>query len=66
LDEEQKQLESLEVPLEKMGLSPADVKRAIDPIQSFDLLFPEMVENCQRLERGAFAESGIFRACGNP
>ncbi len=56
LDEEQKRIEAQKAQLEKMGLSPADVKRAIDPIQSFHLQLQEEVESYQRLKRGEFDE----------
>ena len=39
-----------------MGLSPAEVKRAADPIQSFHLQLQEEIESYQRLNRGEFDE----------
>ena len=56
LGEEQKRIEAQKGELEKMGLSPADVKRAIDPVQSFHLQLQEEVESYERLKRGEFDE----------
>ena len=56
LGEEQKQIEAQKAQLEQMGLPPADVKRTIDPIQSFRLQLQEEVESYQRLKRGEFDE----------
>ena len=47
-----------------MGLSPADVKRAIDPIQSFHLQLQEEVESYQRLKRGEFDEIWNLQGLG--
>ena len=47
-----------------MGLSPADVKRAIDPIQSFHLQLQEEVESYQRLKRGEFDEIRNLQGLG--
>ena len=54
--DEQKRIDAQKTQLEKMGLSSADVKRAIDPIQSFHLQLQEEVESYQRLKRGEFDE----------
>jgi ribosome-binding protein aMBF1 (putative translation factor) len=56
LSEEQKRIETQKTELEKMGLSPPDVKRAIDPIQSFHLQLQEEVQSYERLKRGEFDE----------
>jgi len=64
LDEEQKRIDAQKVQLEKMGLSPADVKRAIDPIESFHLQLQEEVESYQRLKRGEFDEIWNLRGLG--
>ena len=49
----------------KDGLSPADVRCAIDPIQSFHLQLRELVESYQRLNAGRSLNLGIFRASAN-
>ncbi len=64
LGEEQKRIEAQKAQLEEMGLSPADVKRAIDPIQSFHLQLQEEVESYQRLKRGEFAEIWNLQGLG--
>jgi ribosome-binding protein aMBF1 (putative translation factor) len=56
LGEEQKRIEAQKAQLAKMGLSPAEVQRAIDPMQSFHLQLQEEVESYQRLKRGEFDE----------
>ncbi len=47
-----------------MGLSPADVKRTIDPIQSFHLQLQEEVESYQRLKRGEFDDIWNLQGLG--
>ena len=64
LVEEQKRIEAQKAELEKMGLPPADVKRAIDPIQSFHLQLQEEVESYQRLKRGEFDEIWNLQGLG--
>jgi ribosome-binding protein aMBF1 (putative translation factor) len=64
LGEEQKRIEAQKAQLEKMGLSPADVKRAIAPIQSFHLQLQEEVESYQRLKRGEFDEIHNLQGLG--
>ncbi len=64
LDEEQKRIESQKAELEKMGLSAADVKRAIDPIQFFHLQLQVEVESYQRLKRGEFDEIWNLQGLG--
>ena len=64
LDEEQKRIEAQKAELEKMGLSAADVKRAIDPIQFFHLQLQVEVESYQRLKRGEFDEIWNLQGLG--
>ena len=64
LAEEQERIEAQKVQLHKMGLSPADMKRAIDPIQSFHLQLQEEVESYQRLKRGEFDEIHNLQGLG--
>ena len=64
LGEEHKRIEAQKAQLEQMGLSPADVKRAIDPIQSFHLQLQEEVESYQRLKRGEFDEIRNLQGLG--
>ena len=64
LGEEQKRIGAQKAHLETMGLSPADVKRAIDPIQSFHLQLQEEVESYQRLKRGEFDDIWNLQGLG--
>ena len=64
LGEERKRIEAQKAHLETMGLSPADVKRAIDPIQSFHLQLQEEVECYQRLKRGEFDDIWNLQGLG--
>ena len=64
LGDEQKRIEAQKAQLEKMRLSPEDVKRAIDPIQSFHLQLQEEVESYQRLKRGEFGEIWNLQGLG--
>ncbi len=42
--------------LETLGLGPAEMKRTLDPIQSFHLQLEEEVRSYERLKRGEFGE----------
>ena len=64
LGDEQKRIEAQKAELEKMRLSPADVKRAIEPIQSFHLQLQEEVESYERLKRGEFDEIRNLQGLG--
>lgn len=56
LQEEQERLSEHRTHLEEMGLTPAEVKRAIDPLRSFHEQLVEEVESYERLKRGDIAE----------
>ena len=40
--------------IEALGLGPAEIKRAIDPLRSFALQLEEEVEAYERMQRGSF------------
>lgn len=56
LQEESARLKDHKVHLERMGLSPSEVKRAIDPLHSFHDQLAEEVESYERLLRGDIAK----------
>jgi plasmid maintenance system antidote protein VapI len=64
LTEERSRIAVQRAELERMGLSPAEVKRALDPMQSFHLQFAEEVESYERLKRGEFDEIQNFKGLG--
>jgi DNA-directed RNA polymerase specialized sigma subunit len=64
LAEERKRIAVQRAELERMGLSPEEVKRALDPIQSFHLQFAEEVEGYERLKRGEFDEIQNLKGLG--
>ena len=55
-DEERKRIEAQKAELKRMGLSPAEVKRAVDPIESFHLQLQEEIESYQT---GQLSASGL-------
>ena len=50
--------------LKAEGLTPAQIKRAIDPFVSFHLQLAEEVQAYERLSRGEFAEMVNFQGLG--
>lgn len=64
LGEEQERIKAQKARLEEMGLSPADVKRAMDPIESFHLQLQEEVDAYQRLKRGEFDDIWNLQGLG--
>jgi len=50
--------------LKATGLSDDEVKRVIDPMESFHLQFSEEVESYERLKRGEFDDLENFRGLG--
>src|SRR5450759_5149403 len=50
--------------LKEAGLSEAEIKRVIDPMESFHLQFQEEVESYERLKRGEFEEIDNLRGFG--
>jgi ribosome-binding protein aMBF1 (putative translation factor) len=63
-DEERKRIEAQKAELKRLGLSAAEVKRAVDPIQSFHLQLQEEIESYQRLKRGEFDELSNLQGIG--
>jgi len=62
LAEEKKRIARRKAELQKMHLSPQEVKRVIDPMRSFHLQLQEEVEGYERLKRGEFEELRNLRA----
>ena len=50
--------------LKGMGLGPAQIKRALDPMLSFQQQLEEEVRGYERLKRGEFEEIGNLRGLG--
>lgn len=64
LNEEKKRLLAQKAELQKMGLPPDQVKRALDPLRSFHLQLEEEVQSYERLKRGEFDELLNLRGLG--
>jgi hypothetical protein len=65
LKEERSRLVEHCVRLKETGLSPEEIKRVIDPIESFHLQLREEVESYERLKRGEFPALENFDGIGN-
>jgi ribosome-binding protein aMBF1 (putative translation factor) len=65
LAEERRRLVEHRARLREAGLSREEIKRVIDPIQSFHLQLKEEVESYERLKRGEFEELENFRGFGH-
>jgi DNA-binding XRE family transcriptional regulator len=65
LAEEQKQLVEHRTRLKEAGLTEEEIKRVIDPIESFHLQLREEVESYERLKRGEFEELENLRGLGH-
>lgn len=65
LNEERERLVTHRQRLKETGLSPEEIKRVIDPIESFHLQLSEEVESYERLKRGEFAEVYNLAGLGN-
>jgi ribosome-binding protein aMBF1 (putative translation factor) len=65
LGEEFKRLEEHRLRLKEAGLGDAEIKRVIDPIESFHLQLKEEVEAYERLKRGEFEELDDLRGLGH-
>jgi ribosome-binding protein aMBF1 (putative translation factor) len=50
--------------LNEVGLTEEEIKRAVDPMESFHLQLKEEVESYERLKRGEFDELENFRGFG--
>lgn len=65
LTDEQKRLADHTARLKDAGLKGEEVKRVIDPIESFHLQLKEEVESYERLKRGEFEELDNLRGFGH-
>jgi hypothetical protein len=65
LKEEQARLAEHRARLEATGLSRDEIKRVIDPMESFHLQLKEEVESYERLKRGQFDELENLRGLGH-
>src|SRR5271155_5233661 len=65
LADERSRLAEHRVRLKEAGLSDEEVKRVIDPMESFHLQLSEEVESYERLKRGEFEELENFRGLGH-
>jgi ribosome-binding protein aMBF1 (putative translation factor) len=64
LADERNRLSEHRARLQEAGLSDDEIKRAIDPMESFHLQLKEEVESYERLKRGEFDELENFRGFG--
>lgn len=65
LADEQKRLADHRARLKEAGLKEEEIKRVIDPMESFHLQFKEEVESYERLKRGEFEELENLRGFGH-
>jgi len=65
LTEERARLAEHRGRLRDAGLSDGEIKRVIDPMESFHLQLPEEVESYQRLKRGEFDDLDNLRGLGH-
>jgi DNA-binding XRE family transcriptional regulator len=64
LKEERARYEAHEAELARMGLKPEEIKRAMDPLRSFNLQLDEEVEAYERLKRGDLGEMDNLHGLG--
>lgn len=64
LTDEDTRLKAQRSELKKLDLSQAEIKRAMDPLQSFHEQLKEEVESYERLRRGEFEEVTNFDGMG--
>src|SRR5580700_2429176 len=64
LSDEQKRLADHRARLKQAGLSKEEIKRVIDPMESFHLQLQEEVETYERLKRGEFEDLDNLRGLG--
>jgi ribosome-binding protein aMBF1 (putative translation factor) len=64
LADERNRLTEHHARLQEAGLKEEEIKRAIDPMESFHLQLKEEVESYERLKRGEFEELENFRGFG--
>ncbi|MBN1554691.1 MAG: helix-turn-helix domain-containing protein [Phycisphaerae bacterium] len=62
--EEEDRLAEQEEQLKSMGLSPEEIKRALDPMRSFHQQLEEEVQGYERLRRGEFDEVRNLQGIG--
>src|SRR5271155_2910081 len=65
LAEEQERLTEHRARLREAGLSDVEIKRVIDPMESFHLQLQEEVESYERLKRGEFDDLDNLRGLGH-
>jgi ribosome-binding protein aMBF1 (putative translation factor) len=65
LTDEQKRLADHRARLKDAGLTDEEIKRVIDPIESFHLQLREEVESYERLKRGEFDDLDNLRGFGH-
>jgi ribosome-binding protein aMBF1 (putative translation factor) len=65
LGEERSRLDEHRQRLHDAGLSDEEIKRVIDPMESFHLQLKEEVESYERLQRGQFEDLDNFRGFGH-
>lgn len=65
LTDEQKRLADHRARLKTAGLKAEEIKRVIDPMESFHLQLKEEVESYERLKRGEFEELDNLRGLGH-
>jgi ribosome-binding protein aMBF1 (putative translation factor) len=65
LAEEQRRLTEHRARLKEAGLSDEEIKRVIDPVESFHLQLREEVESYERLKRQEFDELDNLRGLGH-
>ncbi len=65
LADERKRLAEHGARLKETGLSDDEIKRVIDPMESFHLQLKEEVESYERLKRGEFEELENLRGLGH-
>jgi ribosome-binding protein aMBF1 (putative translation factor) len=65
LSEEQTRLADHRARLKDAGLKAEEIKRVVDPMESFYLQFKEEVESYERLKRGEFEELDNLRGLGH-
>ena len=65
LSDERQRLADHRARLKEAGLSDEEIKRVIDPMESFHLQLKEEVESYERLKRGEFEELENLRGFGH-
>ena len=65
LGQERQRLDEQKKRLKETGLSPEEIKRALDPMRSFHLQLQEEVDSYERLKRGELPEIQNLRGIGH-